>query len=148
MKRLFVFLAFALVFLSCRKGTFETVPTVKIESFGPKEVNKGQLFRLIATVTDNEGDVKDSSVLIVRNLHLNTITTTDTIRQEINGLGFPNNSKFELQVTFNYGELDDNTIFQSYDGKERKISVGLIVIDNAGNRSNYVESDQILLKKL
>jgi len=148
MKKVFIAIVFLGLLASCRKSKYETVPQVQINSFGPQEVTKGQLFRLVATVTDKEGDIRDSSILIVRKVYLRTIVNTDTIRQKVNGLGFPTNDKLEFQVTFSYGEQIDNTIFQDYDDNEKSISVGLIVVDNAGNRSNYAESEKILLKKL
>lgn len=148
MKKFLSLFIVASVLAACSKDKFETVPTVKIDSFGPKEVIKGQHFRLVSTVTDKEGDVRDSTVLIVRKVHLSGIVNVDTISQSISRLNLPSFTKFELQITFNYGELEDGTILQNYDGIERNISVGLIVIDNVGHRSEYVESDQILLKKL
>src|SRR3712207_3572924 len=132
---------------ACSKDKFEATPTVKINSFGPEEVIKGQHFRLVATVTDKEGDIKDKPVLIIRKQFLSGVDVVDTIPQNISQLGAPALDKFELQVTFNYGELEDGTILQNYDGLEREIAVGLVVIDNAGNRSEYVESKRILLKK-
>jgi hypothetical protein len=138
----------ALLFAACSKGSLEDVPQVKIESFGPREVVKGQLFRMVASITDKQGDIRDSSLRIVRKLYRGTIVTTDTIRQPMNVFANPSLRRFEVMVTFNYGEQEDNTIFQNYDGVERNISLGLIVVDDAGNRSPYVESERILLKRL
>lgn len=148
MKRILTLLIVAVSLAACSKDKFESTPTVRIDSFGPKEVTKGQLFRLVATVTDKEGDIRDSSLLLVRKVYLRSIVNTDTIRQDVSKLGFPQHDKLEFQATFSYGEILDNAIFENYTGEEKTISVGLIVIDNAGHRSNYAESDQILLKKL
>jgi predicted small secreted protein len=148
MKRILIVLIVAVALAACSKDKFESVPTVRVNSFGPKEVIKGQQFRLVATVTDKEGDIRDSSILIVRKVYLRSIENTDTIRQAISGLKFPQNDRLEFQVTFSYGELVDNAILQNYDGEEKNISVGLVVVDNAGHRSNYAESEKILLKKL
>jgi hypothetical protein len=148
MKRILGTSIIVIALAACSKDKFETTPTVKIDSFGPNEVIKGQHFRLVATVTDKEGDVKDRPLLIVRKQHLSGIVNVDTISQSISQLGTPVLDKFELQVTFNYGELEDGTILQNYDGVEREISIGLIVEDNEGNRSDYVESNRITLKKL
>lgn len=149
MKKVFIALVGTVALAACSKDKFETVPAVKIDSLNPAEVIKGQIFTLTATVTDKEGDVNDS-VLLVRKLYLTTLTNEDTIRVSMNTLGAPSGlTKFQLQAVFDYGETKPDTIFQDYDnGKGRNITIGVIVIDREGHRSPYVESNKILLKEL
>lgn len=149
MKRGLIFLLIAVSLAACSKGNFETVPTVNITSFGPSEVYNKGFFELTATVTDKEGDLQDS-VIIYRNLYKGTIVEKDSIKVSLKGLGSPVKDKIEIRVTFRYGENEPQgrIIFQQlmYDA-DRKFSVGLVVRDNAGHRSEYVESKQITLKK-
>jgi hypothetical protein len=149
MKKLLALFLVAGVLAACSKDKFNTVPTVEITSFGPEEVYNQNFFNLVATVTDKEGDLQDS-VTIYRNLYRGTIVVTDSIRVSLKGLGSPVKDKIELQVTFRYGSIEPQgrVIPQNLEyNADREMSVGLIVRDNAGNRSNYVESNKILLKK-
>ncbi|MDQ6609064.1 MAG: hypothetical protein M3Y85_04510 [Bacteroidota bacterium] len=149
MKRLLFFTLIIGMLAACSKDKFKTVPQVKITSFGPSEVHKGQLIQLLATVTDKEGDVQDS-VLVVRKRYNNaTLLSWDTVRNNIKNLGNPKKQEFELQVLFLYGELRPEVApIQNLENADRGFSLGIIVVDKAGNRSEYVESDKILLKKL
>jgi hypothetical protein len=149
MKKILVLLMVAGALVACSKDKFKTVPQVEINSFGPEEVSVGDLFRLVATVTDKEGDIQDSVIIIRRRYSGTMLLTTDsTKRVSLKGLGSPVKDKIELQVSFVYGRLDDFAITQDleYDF-DRNLTVGLVVIDNAGNRSEAVESKPILLKK-
>jgi hypothetical protein len=149
MKKILVLLMVAGALVACSKDKFKTVPQVEINSFGPEEVSVGDLFRLVATVTDKEGDIQDSVIIIRRRYSGAMLLTTDsTKRVSLKGLGSPVKDKIELQVSFVYGRLDDFAITQDleYDF-DRNLTVGLVVIDNAGNRSEAVESKPILLKK-
>ena len=139
------------IFVACNKDKFETVPQVTITSFGPDEVRKGQLFRLTAEVTDKEGDLKDTFYLVQKRFNGNNLLTTDTILPgfSLKNFGFPTKSKIEIQLTFAYGETIDNTITYT---KQEAIDIGLvfgiIVQDTSKNKSQYVESKKIILKKV
>src|SRR5438128_119120 len=132
MKRIFVFLLFIPVLFSCNKNKFKTQPQVHIKSFGPAEVFAGENFRLDATVTDKEGDLQDS-VLIVRkrfNITTNTLITVDTtLRFSLQDFGNPSQPQIELEAIFNYGQLIDGTIYQPLEGADRYFSVGIIIVD-------------------
>lgn len=149
MKRIFGASIIVIALAACSKDKFGSVPAVKIESFGPPEVNNQDFFRLIATVTDKEGDLQDS-VIIYRNVYKFSDVEKDSIVTNLKNLGVPVKTKLELQVTFRYGstEPQGQIIYQKLrDDADRPMSVGLVVKDNAGHRSEYVESDKIILKK-
>jgi hypothetical protein len=148
MKKLFVFCVVASAIIACGKDKFKTEPQVEIISFGPSEVNKGELFTLRAIVTDKEGDVQDSVLLVRKRYTGSILLTTDTLRYSIRELNSPTKTKIEVQAVFSYGELRDNYIFQNLESSDRDLTVGVIVRDKAGHRSAYVESGKILLKKL
>lgn len=151
MKRL-LFLPLACAFFSCSKDKFQTVPQVKITDFGPSEVVKGQIIRFEANVTDKEGDVQDS-VVFCRKMYSLTdfVVRTDSIKLTLKDFGIPKISNQEYQLVFNlsYGEIKAGYELQNNgDGVDRKLTIGVYVKDKAGNRSTYVESDKILLKKI
>lgn len=149
MKRFIFFGLIAVAFVACSKDKFETVPQVKINSFGPSEVRKGELIKLIATVTDKEGDVQDSVYVVRKRWNGATLLSWDTIRYNISTLGAPQKREVELQVLLLYGESRPEIApIQNLETVDRDFSLGLIVIDTAGHRSQYVESNKILLKKL
>jgi hypothetical protein len=76
------------------------------------------------------------------------LTTDSTERFHLKKFGSPIKDKIELLLTFVYGRKEDFAITQDLERNfDRNLTVGLIVKDNAGNRSEYVESEPIVLKK-
>ena len=148
MKRFLIICVLATAILACNKDKFKTQPQVEIKSLAPSEVVKGQLFTFTATVRDKEGDVHDSVLLVRKRLTGNILLSVDTIRYSIKDFGFSDNSTIDISALFSYGELRDGTIFENLESQDRNLSIGIIVRDNAGNKSDYVESGQIVLKKL
>ena len=149
MKRFFVFAFLVLSLLACDKDKFKTEPQVEIKSLSPSEVRKGDIFSLRAVIRDKEGDLQDSVYLVRKRFNGNTLLgLPDTLRYNISVFGFPNKSELELEAVFSYGELRDGTIFANLEGADRNFAVGVIVRDKAGNKSEYVESEKIVLKKL
>jgi hypothetical protein len=134
---------------ACSKDKFKTVPQVKIESFGPEEVRVGDEIQLRATVTDKEGDLQDSVIVVRKRYSGSDVLTTDSIRVSLRGLSSPVKDKIELFITFLYGRLDPGRVItQDLEYNfDRDFAVGLVVLDNQGNRSEYVESNRIVLKK-
>lgn len=152
MKRLFFFCLTACVLAACGKDKFQTVPQVEINSLGPSEVQKRQIIRLSATVTDDEGDLQDT-VIIVRKRYNGTMllgSADSSIRVKLSDFGVPIKRKFELTFDIPYGEqLQSYQYFQQQENAfDRNFAIGIIIKDNAGHRSEYVESEKIVLKKI
>ena len=149
MKKVLFVSVIAMALAACSKDSFQTVPQVKIESITPDEVYNGNIIQLVASVTDKEGDLQDS-VLVVRKRYSGpTLLSDDTTRVSIKNLQSPEKSKIELRVSISYGkQYPEYAIYQplEYDF-DRDFTVGLVVKDNAGNRSEYAESKKIVLKK-
>lgn len=149
MKKILFVSVVALVLAACSKDKFQTVPQVTIESITPDEVRNGGIIQLVASVTDKEGDVQDSVLVVRKKYNSATILSNDTTRVSIKGLGSPQKDKLELRITVSYGQqYPEYAIFQGleYDF-DREFTIGLVVKDNEGNRSEYVESKRIVLKK-
>lgn len=150
MKRILIASVFAVALTACSKDKFETVPHVKIESITPDEVHIGELIEVTATVTDKEGDIQDSVIVYRTTYNGSTVIEVDSSSKvSLKGLGSPVKDKIELRVNILYGRLQPEfaiTQKLEYDF-DRDYTVGLVVIDNAGHRSDYVESKRILLKK-
>lgn len=151
MKRIVIVAFIAGIFTACSKDKFESVPQIEIKEFGPEEAIKGNLIELRAVVKDKEGDIQDS-LYVVRNRFNATSgawLNSDTIRYYIATLGAPENQETEVMVRFLYGELrPDIAPIENLVTVDRRYSLGLIVVDKKGNKSEYVESEKILLRKL
>jgi hypothetical protein len=76
------------------------------------------------------------------------ILTLDTFRLKMDPNGIPVARDGDLNVKFGYGEFITGTFFLNLESVDREVSFGLIIGDKAGHRSNYVESDKVMLKKL
>ena len=152
MKRFAIYFILAIAFVSCNKNKFKTQPQVQITSFSPSQVYLGQIFKLKASVTDKEGDATDSVLLVEKlyNISTNFVLNTDTLRFTVADFGVPNNDQYEFEADFDYGQIVDGTILASSDqtSVDRNFTVGIIIRDKAGNKSDYVESDKIVLQKL
>ena len=133
---------------ACSKDKFKTEPQVEIKSLAPSEVRKGELFSLRAIVRDKEGDLQDSVLLVRKRFAGNTQPTVDTLRDDISNFTFPDKNVIEVTAVFSYGELRDGYIFANLESQDRDFAVGIIVRDKAGHRSEYVESEKIVLKQL
>ena len=148
MKKLLVFSVIALALISCGKDKFKTDPQVEIKSLAPSEVNKGELFTFRAVVRDQEGDLQDSVLLVRKRFTGATLLTVDTLRYDISSFAFPDKTVIEISAVFSYGEFRDGYIFANLENQDREFALGIIVRDKAGHRSEYQESDKILLKRL
>lgn len=151
MKRTALFALLALLLAACGKDKFETTPQVSIKSFGPSEVSKGAFFELVAEITDKEGDLQDS-VLLVRKRFMGTTQvpprSDDSSYVSIEKYGFPNTSTIELRILFCYGEQKDGArLYNLQEAVDRNVLFGIQVSDKAKNKSQFVESNTILLKK-
>lgn len=152
MKRFVIILIIGSALLSCSKSKFKTQPQVQSISLNPNSVYYGQIFKLKATVTDKEGDATDSIFLVEKlyNISTNFLLKTDTLRFTTTDFGVPNNDQYEFEADFDFGQIVDGTIQVSSDDNsvDRAFSIGIIIRDKAGHKSDYVESGKIVLQKL
>lgn len=153
MKRLLFFGTIACFMLaSCSKDKFETVPQITIKSFGPDEVVKGQLFELVAEITDKEGDIQDSALLVRKRFTNGTIQvsprTDDSTFISLKDFNIPNKTKVELRIIFAYGEdIPGTRLYNIQENVDRSVTYTLQISDKAKNKSQLVETKKIILKK-
>jgi len=151
MKRFLIFGLMATAFAGCSKDKFKTVPQAEVKSFGPEQVFKGEIIRFVARVTDKEGDLQDSVIFYRKNFTLSGILLSQdsAIRANLKDLGVPNKSDVDVQLEMIYGESNQNYPTQNGNNTvDRKLAVGMFIKDKAGHRSEYVESDTIVLKRI
>lgn len=150
MKPVFIVAVFAFVLAACGKDKYESKPTVQIESFGPEVVTFGSIMRLVATVTDAEGDLQDSVTFVRNRYEGNLLIQSDSsVGTNLQRLNVPNRRKVELEFLLPYGrEAGNIQQFQNTErGIDRQFSISVIVYDKAGNKSDPVESNKVTLKK-
>lgn len=152
MKRIFIFCLIAAGLVACSKDKFKTQPQVEIKEFGPDdEITLGETFTLRAIVRDKEGDLQDSVIFYHKTFNPATMAllSHDSLtRYKLGDFGVPVNDQLEVQLRYSYG-VDRPTAYKLYNTvlQDRLLSIGIVVKDNAGHRSDYIESDKILLKK-
>ena len=153
MKQILLFSCLCGVLMACNKNKFETVPQVSIKSFGPDVVRKGEIFELVAEVTDKEGDLQDSVLLLRKRFTNGTIPVPtrpdDSTYLDLRDFRFPNKPSIELRIIFAYGEQIPGTFFYNIqESVDRGVTYTLIVSDRAKNKSTAVETRMITLKKV
>jgi hypothetical protein len=143
-------LATFILLLGCSKDKFKTTPQIELKSFSPAEVNNKDFLNLKATITDKEGDLKDTIYIVNKRYNLagDTLLTQDTIDFDLGTLAFPEKDKIDIEIIYSYGELRPSItkLYLPLENRERRFAVGLIIKDKAGNRSEYVETEKVVLK--
>lgn len=148
MKKILLFLGVITALTACNKDKFKTEPQVEIKSISPNQVNKGQFLKVTATIRDKEGDLQDSLLVVRKWFTGGTLSNKDTLRYTLGSMGFPSKTQIDVEVIFAYGELVDGTIYLPLEQVDREFAAGFIMRDKAGNKSEYVESKTVTLKKL
>ena len=133
---------------ACNKDKYTTAPQVKAKTIKPGTVIKGQIITFTSSFTDDEGDVQDSVIVVFKRFNGAAIFSVDTFRLKLNPGNIPQARQGDIIVKFSYGENPPGFIPLNLQTVDREAAFGLIISDNAGHRSNYAESDKILLKKL
>jgi hypothetical protein len=149
MKKIAVLLFAVSALFACSKDKFKTVPQIEIKSFGPDVVHNKETFSLRAIIRDKEGDLKDTITFYRKYFNGATMVKQDSfLKYNLDNFGFPENDEIEVQLLFSYGEDRSPTyLLQNTELADRDLTIGIVVKDKAGNRSEYVETDRITLKK-
>ena len=149
MKKIAVLLFAVTALFACNKDKFKTQPQVEIKSFGPEVVPNKGTFSLRAIVRDKEGDLKDTITFYRKYFNGATMVKQDSfLKYNLDNFGFPQHDEIEVQLLFSYGEDRSPTyLLQNTEPADRDLVIGVVVKDQAGNRSEYVETNRITLKK-
>jgi hypothetical protein len=149
MKRfLFILTIIMVVAVACNKDKFTTVPQVSIKSISPSIVNNGNIISMKGNYTDQEGDL-DSVLIVYKKYNGTIVTEVDTIPFPFSRLDLPPNTKeAEISIDFQYNTSNPNGLVTlSGVSRDTTATLGLILLDEAKNRSNYAESQPIRLIK-
>ena len=137
-------------FIACNKDKYTTEPQVKFKEISPDVVNRGNIVKFTCSFTDEEGDV--DSIYIVQKWYTGsgTVTFIDTLKNNrYESTTAPISRSGDISVMGEY--LTQNSGYKPYPwaatNRDTIATLGLLLIDKAGNRSNYAESDKIVLKR-
>ena len=136
-----IFILSSLVVISCNKDKFQTRPTITLKSINNEVVPQNGSLVVELEVTDKEGDVQDSVIVIKKRLNKRVVTTVrDTLRFKYPV--FPETPKTQVLVTLDYqsilSALNPPTIPGSMPPQREldSLQVKFAVKDNAGNVSD------------
>lgn len=130
---------------ACNKDKFTTIPQVKINSISPKEVHFSDIIRMKGNFTDHEGDL-DSFLIVYKWYNGTTALPRDTFRYSIADLEVPVSTRqADLEVSFEYHTFNTDLRNLPSVARDTTATLGLVLKDKAGNRSEYAESDPIRL---
>jgi hypothetical protein len=147
-----IFAVITLVLLACDKDKFQTKPTIEIRAISADFVPLNGSLVIDLDVTDKEGDVQDSVIIIKKRLNKRVVTTLrDTLRYTIPG--FPETPRTEMQVTIDYQSILsalNPPVIPGSNPPQREpdtLQLRLAVRDRAGNTSDTVETGTIYVHR-
>lgn len=144
-----VFIALLLLTVACNKDKFTSEPQVQVNSIQPSVVLNGNVIRLLASYTDQEGDI-DSIYIVYKWFNASGSTRVDTLQRfPISRLSTPTNlRKADIELLFEYNTYNQsNLVTLAGVTRDTTASFGLVLIDKTRKRSNYSESARIRLKR-
>ncbi len=138
---IFVF-SLATLIVACGKDKFETKPRLEIKDYSSKEIFNGQGLRIRINFFDKEGDLNDAQMIGIRE-RLNSIPPnqdkSDTFRAQLPD--FPAKENGEIVFELNYDALSEDA------NRNDTMVFRFAVTDRAGNKSDTITSDQIVVLK-
>lgn len=150
MKRLYILIAaLVIIAIACNKDKFTTVPQLKLKSISPNTVVTNDIITLEGSYTDQEGDL-DSILVVYKWFNGATVIFPfDTLRYSFEGLNAPKKTKeADINLQFQYNNSDPNGYAKlSGVNRDTTAAFGMVLKDEAGNRSEYKESEKIRIKK-
>ena len=146
--------SFVLLSLACKKDKYTTEPQVKFKSItitpDDKVAERGDIINFTSTFYDDEGDI-DSIYIVHKWYNGNTATYVDTLKgNTYASTTAPANARTgDISMVAEYVTLNTgNKLFPwSPINRDTVATLGIVLKDKAGHRSNYAESDKFVLKK-
>jgi len=132
------------ILVACGKDKFETKPRLEIKDYNSKEIHQGQTLRIRMNYYDKEGDLSGASVIgVLRRLNMVPLPPTqdkvDTFRNSLPE--FPERDQGEISFELPYDFLKESLV------ENDTIMFRFAVEDLKGNKSDTIDSDQIVIHK-
>ena len=131
---------------SCSKDKYTTKPQLKIKSVNDKFIEPGEVLRIVIEFTDAEGDVSDSA--FIQKVTSNCILSNYTDKRLIPDFPIKKDLKGEFQITYGYNVTDVQPLGQPQCNRNDTCVFRIWVKDNAGNVSDTVQTETIVIKKI
>ena len=136
----------SLLIISCNKDKFTTVPQLKYKSANITDVFPGDVLQMKLSFTDKEGDL--DGLIYVQQYSINCTRTKFEDSLAIPKFPSTSNSDGEIVVSYGYRVPPSLVEPQCNDVKLDTCFFRFAIKDKAGNRSDTVQSEAIVLHKL
>jgi hypothetical protein len=131
---------------ACSKDKYTTRPQLKIKSVNDKFIEPGEILRIILEFTDAEGDVSDSA--FIQKVTANCILSDYIDKKLIPDFPIKKDLKGEFLITYGYNIPDLPPLGQPQCNRNDTCVFRIWVKDNAGNVSDTVQTETIVIKKI
>lgn len=130
---------------ACNKDKFNTRPDLRIKSVNQTKVDINDEFKITLEVTDAEGDISDSAFVqkIVPRCPQGNLTVKTTVPD------FPSNKNFkgEILITYGYRVANVAQLPEPQCNRNDTCTFRIWIKDKAGNVSDTVETEKIVIIK-
>lgn len=137
-------ISLAIVLIACSKDKFETKPRIEIRDYSSKEIRQNETLNIRLDYFDKEGDLDEGIfTTVIHRLNLIPITSgngtdlADTFRVTLPK--FTPKDKGEIDFKLAFDRLKES--FQENDTLQFSFSA----VDRAGNKSDTLTSDQVVI---
>jgi hypothetical protein len=149
MKKYTLYLCLMALAVSCGKDKFETVPQIRVLSTNTDILPIQGVLRVVLEVTDKEGDVTDSVIVVRERLNIKNPNVRPRINFPIPS--FPASSRAEFQVDILHQDLVSGTnpaipIPGTTRFEPDTMRLKFVVKDAAGNKSDTASVGVIVIR--
>lgn len=139
MKKVLVF-SILVVLLACNKDKFQTKPSIAIVNYNTKVIGRDQELQIDLEFTDKEGDLSGGKFVYVPK----PVTKRPPQQPYPDSVvyvipDFPDHSKGQFSIRMKWEELHKSDI------QNDTLFFKFVATDRAGNKSDTVNSDQIVV---
>jgi len=143
-----VLLSFILFLFACNKGKFETRPRIEVKSYSSKEISQHGQLTIRLNFYDKEGDLGGGDFWAARyRLNIRPLGTSDANRADTLDVAhgytvpeFPARDQGEVLL-----QLDYDSFLKESNAENDTIYFRIAVTDKAGNKSDTISTDPIVI---
>lgn len=134
------------VLIGCNKSNFQTKPQISIKSYNSKEISPGNTLEVSLNYTDKEGDIGQGSFFGAR-IRQNKKPLSQTDNDQLDTLRYslpkmPDIDKGVIQMKLDYTFLKESLT------ENDTLVFKIAIKDRAGNASDTLTTDKIVIKKI
>jgi len=135
-------ISLATLLIACGKDKFETKPRLEIKDYSSKEIFQGDVMTIRLNYFDKEGDLSEAPMIgILTRINLFPLAQgedkVDTFRNNLPEYPEKDNGEITFQLPYDF--LKESTL------ENDTLIFRFAVTDKAGNNSDTITSDQIVI---